>query len=274
VNAPDLNGNGTREDEEIADFLSFDPETVDSYELGYKGSLLDGALYLALAGFYMDYSDVQIPGSVACSAGGVATFCGVISNAGKAEYKGVEIETNARLARDFVTPGDRLNFIGSLGYIDAEYKEYITNIAGVPTDVAEFREVQNTPEWSGSATLAYSTPAGEGDVYFGTTLSYKSRTYQFEIPNPYFDQDEYALLDASLVYTAPGDRWSIGLHGKNLTDVEYKTSGYTFMTANPLTGVLLRDANGNPTPALGREGVLTAFYGNPRQVYVSGTIRF
>lgn len=274
INAPDLNEDGTLQDEEVADFLSFDPETVDSYELGYKGSLMDGALYLALAGFYMDYTDVQIPGSVACNAGGVATFCGVISNAGKAEFKGVEFETNARLGRDFLTAGDRLNLIGSLGYIDAEYKEYITNIGGVPTDVAEFREVQNTPEWSGSATLAYTTPAGDGDLHVGSTLSFKSKTYQFEVPNPYFDQDGYTLLDANIVYTAPGDRWSIGLHGKNLTDKQYKTSGYTFMAADPRTGALLLDGSGNPYPALGTEGVLTAFYGNPRQVYVTGTIRF
>jgi iron complex outermembrane receptor protein len=274
INAPDLNEDGTLQDEEVADFLSFDPETVDSYELGYKGSLMDGALYLALAGFYMDYTDVQIPGSVACNAGGVATFCGVISNAGKAEFKGVELETNARLGRDLLTAGDRLNLIGSLGYIDAEYKEYITNIGGVPTDVAEFREVQNTPAWNGSATLAYTTPAGDGDLYVGSTVSFKSKTYQFEVPNPYFDQGGYTLLDANIVYTAPGDRWSIGLHGKNLTDKQYKTSGYTFMAANPETGALLLDGSGNPYPALGTEGVLTAFYGNPRQVYVTGTIRF
>jgi iron complex outermembrane receptor protein len=274
INAPDLNEDGTLQDEEVADFLSFDPETVDSYEVGYKGSLMDGALYLALAGFYMDYTDVQIPGSVACNAGGVATFCGVISNAGKAEFKGVEFETNARLGRDFLTAGDRLNLIGSLGYIDAQYKEYITNIGGVPTDVAEFREVQNTPAWNGSATLAYTTPAGDGDLHVGSTVSFKSKTYQFEVPNPYFDQGGYTLLDANIVYTAPGDRWSIGLHGKNLTDKQYKTSGYTFMAADPRTGALLLDGSGNPYPALGTEGVLTAFYGNPRQVYVTGTIRF
>src|SRR5690606_11776926 len=156
VNAPDLNGDGSLQDQEVADFLSFEPETVDSYELGYKGSLLDGALYVALAGFYMDYKDVQIPGSLPCTVAGLPSLCGVISNAGKAEFKGVEFETNARLARDVMTSGDRLSFVGSLGYIDAQYKEYITNIGGVPTDVAEYREVQNTPRWSGSGTLAYT----------------------------------------------------------------------------------------------------------------------
>ena len=29
-----------------------------------------------------------------------------------------------------------------------------------------------------------------------------------------------------------------------------------------------------PTSALGTEGTLTAFYGNPRQVFVTGTVKF
>src|SRR3546814_5199275 len=66
-------------------------------------------------------------------------------------------------------------------------------IGGVPTDVADFREVQNTPKWTASANLAYSTPIGDGDLSFGTTLSYRSKTYQFEIPNPYIDQKGFAL---------------------------------------------------------------------------------
>ena len=274
VNAPDLNGDGIRQDSEVASFLSFAPEEVDSYEVGYKGNLMDGALYVALAGFYADYKDVQIPGSVACDVGGIPSFCGVVSNAGKATFKGVEFESNARLGRDMMTPGDRLNLQTAIGFIDAEYKEYITNIGGVPTDVARYREVQNTPKWTASGTLSYQTPVGDGSLYAGTTVSWRSKTYQFEIPNPYIDQKGYALWDASIVYTAPSDRWSIGLHGKNILDKEYKTSGYTFVVADPTTGAIVNNAAGFPTPSLGREGTLTAFYGNPRQVFVTGSIKF
>jgi iron complex outermembrane receptor protein len=273
-NAPDIDGDGVRSDAEISAFLSFQPEKVDSYEVGYKGSLWDGALYLAIAGFYADYTDVQIPGSVACSVAGVPSFCGIVSNAGKARFKGVEFETTARLGRDLLAGGDRLTFAGSLGYIDAQYREYISNIGGVPTDVADFREVQNTPKWTASGTLGYSAPVGDGDVDFTTTLSYRSKIFQFEIPNPYIDQPGFALLDANIVYTAPGGRWSLGLHGRNLTDKEYKTSGYTFVAADPVTGAIPLGANGFPIPTLGPEGTLTAFYGNPRQVFVTGTLRF
>ena len=46
------------------------------------------------------------------------------------------------------------------------------------------------------------------------------------------------------------------------------------MAADPLTGALLLDAQGRPYPGLGKEGVLTAFYGNPRQVYLTASVRF
>ena len=274
TNAPDLNCDGVRQDNEIASFLSFAPEEVDSYEVGYKGNFMDGALYVAVAGFYADYTDVQIPGSVACSVGGIPSFCGVVSNAGKARFKGLEFESNARLAQDFLTGGDRLSLATAVGFIDAEYREYVTNIGGVPTDVAAFREVQNTPKWTASGTLGYTTPVGDGSLYAGSTVSWRSKTYQYEVPNPYIDQKGFALWDASIVYTAPDDRWTLGLHGKNLLDKEYKTSGYTFVAANATTGAIINNAAGFPTPSLGREGTLTAFYGNPRQVFLTGTVKF
>ncbi|HSM53512.1 MAG TPA: TonB-dependent receptor, partial [Erythrobacter sp.] len=274
-NANDLDNNGSLSDDEIAAYLSFAPESVDSYEIGYKGNLMGGDLYVATALFRMDYTDVQIPGSVACTLGGVPSFCGVVSNAGKARIQGFELEANAKLARDLATAGDRLSLSGSFGYIDAEYKKYETFVAGSGTvDVSEYRKVQNTPKVTASGSLNYSTPAGDGMVNFGTTLSYRSKTYQFEIPNPYIDQDGYALLDASLVYTAPDNRWSIGIHGKNLTNKHYKTSGYTYMNVNPVTGEILLNSSGNMISGLGNEGVLTAFYGNPRQVFVTGTLNF
>ena len=272
VNAPDLDNNGSLSEDEIVDYLSFDPETVDSYEIGYKGSLADGAVYIALAGFYADYSGVQVIGSEGCVVNGSATFCGLVDNAGKADIMGVEFETNVRLAEDLATAGDHLTLTGALGWIDAEYSEYI--IPGLNVDVSDFVVVQNTPEWSGSATLGYLTMIGEGDLYLGTSVSFKSKTYQFEVPNPYFDQDAYALLDASIVYTAPEGNWSLGLHGKNLTDKQYRTSGYSFVVADPVTGAIATDTSGMPIPSLGTEGTLTAFYGNPRQVYLTATIEF
>ena len=274
ANAPDLNGNGTRDQNELEAFLGFNAETVDSYEIGYKASLFDRRLNLAIAAFRADYTDVQIPGSSGCVVGGIATFCGVVTNAGKARFQGLELEMKSKLASDFSMAGDTLTFGYSLGYIDAKFLKYVTNIANTPTDVAAFRQVQNTPKWTLSGSLAYDAPVGSGNINLNTTVSYRSKTFQFEIPNPYIDQEGFTLWDASAVYRSEGDRWSIGIHGKNLLDKQYKTSGYTFLSANPTTGALLRNANGNFIPALGREGVLSAFYGSPRQVYATVGVKF
>ncbi len=88
------------------------------------------------------------------------------------------------------------------------------------------------------------------------------------MPSPFLDQPKYALLDASIVYSAPGSRYSIGLHGRNLTDKQYISSGYQFIATAP-DGTPLRTAAGNVRPTLGQEGIVTAFYGNPRQVFLT-----
>jgi iron complex outermembrane receptor protein len=216
-----------------------------------------------------------VPGSVGCVVGGIQTFCGVTTNAGAATFKGVEAEAVATLARDLGAVGSRLNFAGTLGYLDAQYDEFIANVPGQgPVDVAEFRRIQNTPKWTLSGTLDYSTPVGAGELTALTTVSYRSKTFQFETPSPYLDQPGYALWDASLVWNGPDNRYTIGLHAKNITDKQYITSGYQFLVSDPVTGQPIINAAGNPTPSLGREGIATVFYGNPRQVFVSLGINF
>ena len=271
--APDTNGNGTRDPQEIYNFLLFKPEKVDSYELGWKAKLLDNRVNFSLASFYANYTDVQIPSSVGALVGGVQTFVGITTNAGKAEFKGVEFEGLAKLAPEITGAGSNLNFAWSLGYIDAKYKNFI-NTVGV--EVSQFRQVQNTPKWTASGTLTLSTPLtliGAGQLDISPSLSYRSRVGQFETVSP-LDQPGYTLLDTSIVWRSDSDRWSVGLHGKNLTDVHYRTGGYQFLAINPTTGAVIYNAAGNPRPTLGKEGVLTAFYGNPRQFYVTVGLKF
>jgi iron complex outermembrane receptor protein len=297
--APDLNGNGAREASEILDYFLFEPEKVTSTELGYKASLFDRRLRIALAGFVANYKDAQVPGSSGAVINGVPTFVGVTTNAGKAEFKGIEFEGTAVLARDFAGPASRLNLAGSVGYLDAKYKRFVTNVAafdangapapalrGQPIDVARFREVQNTPKWTNSATVDLSVPAGSGVLSANATASYRSKSTQFELPSPYLDQKGFSLFDANLTYDI--GRVRVGLHGKNLFDKRYITSGYQFLTVNPVTGQpilsaapFLSTGAANPAfavpgiaPSLGREGVVTAFYGAPRQVFLSLDVKF
>ena len=265
----------TQAPEDVFEFMAFDPETVDSLELGWKASLLANRLQIATAVFNADYKDVQVPGSAGCVVGGVSTFCGITTNAGKARFRGFEFEGNLRVAEDMATAGDRLNFAATLGYLDAKYREFITNIAGQgPVDVADFRKIQNTPKWTASGSVDYNTPAFGGRLDANTTLSYRSSTQQFELASPGLDQKGFALLDANLLWRSAGGRFVVGLHGKNLTNKKYITAGYNFLAQDPFTGAFLLNAGGNPIPTLGREGTLTAYYGAPRQVFLSLGVNF
>ena len=272
TSAPISNPAVGRTYQDIYNYLSFDPESVNSYEIGWKGSAFDRRLTWALDGFYADYKNVQIPGSVACVIGGVQSFCGITTNAAKATIKGIELETNAILARGFAGPGSNVTLTGTMGYIDPKYKHYI---GPTGTEVSQYREFQNTPKWTVSGTLSGNVPIAGGDLNASTTVSYRSLTHQFEVASPFLDQPAYTLWDANLTYSFGSKRqYSFGIHAKNITDVRYKTSGYQYLSAKLDTGALNYTPSGGVTPTLGKEGIATAFYGNPRQVFGTFSLKF
>ena len=274
TSAPDLNGNGVGglggDQADIYNFLSFDPEDVRTWELGYKASLFDRRVNFALAVFNSDYRNVQIPGSVGVVVGGIQTFAGITTNAGKARIRGVEFEGSAVVAKSLAASGDRLNFAWTLGYLDARYLSYI-DVRGL--QIADRRRVQNTPDWTASGTIAYSLPIGDGDLNLSSTVSYRGDSQQFEVRTPLLDQPGFALFDANAVWTI-NKTFSVGLHGRNLFDKRYIVAGYNFLSQNPDTGVFNRTAGGNYISTLGADGVLTAYYGNPRQVTITAQVKF
>ena len=264
--APDLDGDGDVDYDDQFAFLRFAPETVDSFEIGYKASVFDNRLNFAIAAFKGDYTDVQIPGSVGIDTNNDGVndqFIGVTSNAGDADVNGVEIEANALVGRDFAGPGSALNVNFALGILDAKYNQFIDAFGN---DVADQRVFQNTPDVTLSAGFDLGLPVGPGIVDLIGGIALRSDASQFETPNPFLDQDGFALVNASIVFTDDADRFTIGLHAKNIFDKRYIVSGYNFVAGG--TG-------GQPlTPTLGLEGTLTGFYGDPRRIFVTGEIRF
>jgi len=252
--APDLDGDGVVSEDEIFDFMKFDPETVKTIELGWKSTLFGGRMTSKLAVFFSNYTDVQIPGSIGYDSTGDGlndSFIGITTNAGDADINGIEWEGEAILAQDLGRTGSGLRLGWAIGYIDAEYNEFIDAFGN---DVADERVFQNTPEWTATGTLTYDTPVNlfktPGTFSVITALSYRDKTSIFEVPNPFLDQKAYTLWDLSLVWSQDSGHWNAGIHGKNLTDEEYKVAGYFF-------------------PALGLENNVTSFYGNPRQIWAT-----
>ena len=272
--------------EQLFDFMAFDPEKVESYEAGYKAALFNHRLQFALAVFQANYKDVQIPGSFGAVIAGVPTFVGVTTNAGKARFRGVELETNARIGRDMATAGDRLSFAGTVGYLNSKYLNYSTIVffdaithlplaKPITEDLAGSRKIQNTPKWTLSGTLDYETPAFGGRLDLNTTVAYRSSSQQFELAIPGLDQGGFALWDANLVWRSSDNRYEFGIHGKNLANRRYLVSGYNFLGQDPFTGAFITKT-GAPgiSSTLGLTGVLTGYYGNPRQVFLSAAVNF
>ena len=252
--------------DEVYDFMAFDPETVDSFEAGWKASLLDNRLNISIAGFLGQYKNVQIPGSVGFDANGDGvneSFIGITSNAASADVNGVEFEGNALVGKDFAGDGSRLTVNWSLGVIDAKFNTFIDNFG---RDVANSRVFQNTPDITAHMGFDFGLPMAGGIVDFIGLASLRSDASQFEVPNPFLDQDGFVLVDASIVYTSDDGHYSLGVHGKNLLDKEYIVAGYNFV-AGGVGGAPL-------VPTLGREGTLTGFYGDPRRVFVTAQVNF
>ena len=278
----------TQNYQDVFNFMTFKPEKVNSYEAGWKASVLDHRLQFASAIFDAEYKDVQVPGSAGCTVlvRGVPTpsFCGITTNAGGARFRGVEWESNLRLGENMVAPGDRLTFSNSVGYLDAKYTKFVSLvtrdingnvIAPTVVDLAHYRHIQNTPKWTLSGTIDYDTPMAGGRLNLNTTVAYRSSSQQFELASPGLDQPGFALWDANLVWRSRGNRWELGLHGKNLLNKKYIIGGYNFLLQNPYTGAyILPNGSAGYSPTLGKTGVLTGYYGNARQVFVSAAVNF
>ena len=216
--------NGASDDSAVTtQALPYDPEIADTFEIGWKSSLADGKLRLSAAAFYNDYQDLQLSSFSATASGGFAT---VFTNAGKAENWGFEAELLAN-----PTP----NFLASLsfGYLESEYEEFINS---ANEDVSDLLTPINSPEITGNLGVQYRHPLGFAHLVLGADISYRS-DYFVDINNlDALEQDDFALINASVGLEAEDGKWNVSFGVKNLTDEEYITHGFD-LTAFPGIGL-------------------------------------
>ncbi len=190
----------------------YDEETVTAFELGVKTSLTDYTT-LNAAYFYSDYKDIQISVFKTINS----QFFGDIQNAGRGVIQGLELELSTLLT-------DNWTVGGNAAYIDAKYKEY-RDASG--NNIASQQKFTNTPEFTATLNTIYDHSLGEhGNLMAYASYSYRSEVYPTTDLSEVLKQDGYGLVDASLTWRPYSGDWTVALEGKNLTDKEYRTSGY------------------------------------------------
>ncbi|ERL46539.1 putative FxsA cytoplasmic membrane protein [Candidatus Micropelagos thuwalensis] len=212
------------------------PETVESFELGFKSLLNDDKLLLNVAVFSAKYDDIQKLALEPCQLGTPGCDTGNIQrliNAAEATIEGIEIETKA-----FVT--DSLVLEGALGYTDAGYDSFSGFDAdGTPgydpvTDpaAAAALDFERVPELTYTVAASYNVPMASGsELDFRVSYAFTDDFTNDATGTAAIATESYGLLDASVSYTRDSDGLKLTLFGKNITDEEY----HDFALDNALT---------------------------------------
>jgi iron complex outermembrane recepter protein len=188
----------------------YDPEIVDSYEVGAKTRWWDRRVTANLAAFFNDYTDMQLTIN--------ATPQNFVRNAGEAEIKGAELEIVARLAQGF-----DVNM--AAGYLDAKYTELDPQLATLNPPLTVNKELVKAPEWTFSAGMQYRFGLGAGEIVLRGDWAYKSKVFHDVFNDARLAQDAFDLFNAYAAFITSNRQWEIAVFGTNLSDERYRVSG-------------------------------------------------
>ncbi len=270
--------------------LQFQPELVDSFEVGYK--LNKPGFDLNIAAFYQFFDQFQlntfngvnfvVENISACStlAGGDSSDSDLIAGnsacTGKRKSgvtsKGLEIEA-------FLRP---IRYVGvnlGLTYVNTAYR---SNLIGVATPVnttgslapAFFqlpgRRLSNSAEFVTTASFSWTPPLGDsglsGLLYVDGRLQSDTNTgSDLDIEKV---QDAYALFNARIGLRGPQQHWAIELWAQNVLNTQYQQIAFDA----PLQG----SGTTRQTQAFGSASnqLFGAFLGEPRTYGVTARFKF
>lgn len=208
----------------------FDPEEVESFEVGLKSRWMDGRLELNAALFYQTLENFQ-----------ANTFDGltfVVRNAAEVEGKGLELDYVYR-------PTDNWLFSGGLVLQNIEYSDYQD---ASPTQAQKALEPTNpfvTQDLTGEPVVMTSDVNYTGVIRYtqalnnglqwvaGTSYSYRSEYFTAQDNDPISKQEAHWLFNLSLALGAQDGSWDVELWSKNVTDEDVYNIVYdAFSQAN------------------------------------------
>ena len=190
---------------------SYDPETVNSYEIGGKFEFFNRRARLNLAAFYMKYKNLQVTQT------NQDCLCNITDNAADANIKGIEAELQAVLF-------DGFSVSGGFTYLDTEYVEFIDSL-GRDTS-GNF--LQRTPEYQWNVSAEYETDIGNWVNGFKARVGYSRQGKLFWGPENQAFEPAYGTLDARVAITPNEGDLTVSLWGRNLTNKLYRTNVIPF----------------------------------------------
>jgi len=196
----------------------YNPEKVDTFEVGLKAETLDRRLRANLAAFYTNYRDMQLAQIYFLGSGANLRQGNTILNAAKSTIKGVELELTA-------APVDGLTITGSGSYLSAKYKDFPFLLPSGSTTQLKGERLQNAPKWSFASNIAYQFPIS-GELEARAQLSY---TYTSEkLLTSIVDTRRASIQPMNLVNAnfdiIVSENMEVGVWATNLFDNRYINS--------------------------------------------------
>lgn len=192
------------------DPLTYDPERLWNYEVGYRDSWADGRLDTRLSLFYLRRSATQVRDSA--GTGGFFRFLTV--NADVAHHYGLESESTWHFAQDW-------SLRGTLALLETRREAYDD-----PGGRVSARSLANAPSYAYSLQLAYRPADG-----FFSDVSVSGRDGFYESNRGSEQRDAFTVVNASAGYRWDG--WTVSLWVRNLFDERYANRVFLFANEGP-----------------------------------------
>ncbi len=230
----------------------FQPEKVDSYEIGAKSQWLDRRLRLNVSLFKSNYRNVQVEAPLLLDFDGDGANDGTAiatTNAEKARILGGEIDVDFSMAPHWWSSL-------SIGVLNADFEEFLGD-DGV--DISDEREFVATPARTMSFQQFYRRPFLGGEITFSLSGTYQSDVTLFQAASELVDQPAYHIINTGVSWTSASEKYQLSLFGLNVTDERYRTSAY-FESVD--------------TEILASGDIASVFFGDPRTVMGSLKVSF
>jgi len=195
----------------VPEALSFDPETLDTHEVGVKWQSPDSRYRINAAVYTSEYEDIQV--TLFDALGGPIT-----DNAGTADINGFELELTALLSDNF-----KLDL--AYGYIDAEYTSITPPTDVVLSSVVDIdADLVNTPENTFSLGAEYIANISNKDLTLRLDYSFTDDVFNDSQNSDFLFQESTNLWNASAKLGLT-DNSEVVVWVENIGDERFVVSG-------------------------------------------------